>query len=59
MAKVSAINSVGWSDASSPNIEGVTVETTPNQAPQALQVDLDNTNESQIKILMTEMIEES
>jgi hypothetical protein len=40
VARVSALNGVGWSDESEPNILGQTVETKPTVAPEPITFDL-------------------
>ena len=41
VARVQALNAVGWSETSPENIEGQTVETAPTQVPQPIKIDLD------------------
>jgi len=52
IARVSALNSIGWSSPSPLNTAGVVVQTTPAQ-PSALIVNTALTDETQITVIMT------
>ena len=56
VAKVEAFNSIGYSLASQPNQDGTKVQTLPLATPEPLEVDLGQTNESQITLRMTPLI---
>jgi len=55
VAKVEAKNQIGWSNLSNANSDGQRVEIKPPATPADLIVNLDETDETQITVIMTEL----